>query len=106
MDIWTPERWGFRAVPSGSQDAQSLSTAVYCQAFLVGTKERRAEHADVKGSGSDKFFISDTKPFQSVQSAALAMCLVSTMQEAGIELPRLTVLALQLLLIWCIRVLV
>ena len=46
------------------------------------------------------------QPFQSVQPATLAMCLVSTMQEAGIELPRLTVLALQLLLIWWIGVLV
>ena len=49
------------AVPSGSQDAQSLSTAVYCQAYLVRTKERRAEHAAVKGSRPDKFYISDTK---------------------------------------------
>ena len=52
---------GTITVPSGSRDAQSLSTAVYCQAYLVRTKERRAEHADVKGSRSDKFFISDTK---------------------------------------------
>ena len=61
MDISTPERWGFRAVPSGSQDAQSLFTAVYCQAYLVRTKERRDEHAAVKGTRPDKFFISDTK---------------------------------------------
>ena len=46
---------------AGSQDAQSLSSAVYCQAYLARTEARRTEHAAVKGSRPDRFFISNTK---------------------------------------------
>ena len=52
---------GTITVPSGSRDSQSLSAAVYCQAYLDRTEERRAEHAAVRGSKPDRFFISNSK---------------------------------------------
>ena len=46
--------------PAGSDD-QSLSTALYCQSYLLRTEERRAERAALTGSRPDRFFISNTK---------------------------------------------
>ena len=48
-------------IPAGSQDAQPLSSALYCQSYLDRTEVKRTEHAAVRGARPDRFFISNTK---------------------------------------------
>ena len=58
---------------------------MYLSAYLARTEVRRAYHQKAEGFAPKGLFISNTKPYQSVQPSTLAKWLLVAMEAAGID---------------------
>ena len=63
----------------------SLSLSVYLSSYLSRTEQRRKYHLQAEGARPDRMFISNTKPYQSVQPSTLAKWVLVAMEGASID---------------------